>query len=140
MWQATYGTTTDVPAETLFKVMADINHWPLWADDLEYTQIDGDAKAGASFILKPKAEPKVKLTIDRFEPHAHFADIAHLPLGKMRTSKSFTRVNSQTQFTMTIEVWGLLGFLWRRIIAAQQINGAQAQCEKMFAYARRVAP
>jgi hypothetical protein len=138
MWQATYSTTTDVPAEALFKVMADINHWPLWADDLEYTQLGGDAKPSTPFILKPKGGPKVKLNIERFEPPTHFTDIAHLPLGKMRTSKSFIEVDGQTQFTMTVEVWGVLGFLWRRVIAAEQIKGAPEQCAKMFAYAKTI--
>lgn len=139
MWQGEYNTTTDVSAEALFNVMADINRWPEWADDLEYTKIEVAASAGAPFALKPKGGPKLKLHIDQFKPHTCFADIAHLPLAKMRTSKSFIQNGDSTTFTMTVEVWGLLGFLWRRVIAAEQIKGAPEQCEKMFAHAKKLA-
>lgn len=138
MWQAQYKTTTDVSAKALFNTMADVNNWSKWADDLEYTKMDGEAKRDAPFILKPKGGPKVKLHIDRFEPYAYFADIAHLPLAKMRTSKLFVEQGGKTHFIMTVEVWGLLGFLWRRVIAGEQIKGASMQCEKMFTYAKQV--
>jgi hypothetical protein len=136
MWQAHYKTITNVSAKALFHTMADVNNWNQWADDLEYAKIKGVATSGAQFILKPKGGPKLKMHIDRFEPHAHFSDITHLPLAKMRISKSFTEINGQTHFTMKVEVWGVLGFLWRYIIATDQIKGAPVQCEKMFNYAQ----
>ena len=85
MWQGQYETTTDVPAETLFRVIADINNWNKWDDGLEFTKLEGIAQAGAPFTLKPKGGPNVKMTIDEIKPY-RLVDTAHLFLAKMRTS------------------------------------------------------
>ena len=138
MWQDQYSTTTDVRAETLFNMMADINRWPEWADDLEYTKIEGKAEVGAPFTLKPKGGPKVAMNIETFLPSHTFADLAHLPLAKMRTTKSFIQQGTVTQFTLKVEVWGLLGFFWSRALGVQMIKDAPWQREKMFAYARKI--
>jgi hypothetical protein len=37
MWQGQYETTTDVPAEALFRIIEDINNWNKWDNGLEFT-------------------------------------------------------------------------------------------------------
>lgn len=135
MWQSTYTTRVQAPAQLLFNTMADINHWHEWATDLEYARIDGLAIKGAPFVLKPRGGPKVKLVIEAFEPSSTFTDLAYLPLAKMRTRKTFVQSGNETCITMTVEIWGVLGFLWQRVIGREQIAGAPAQMAAMVAYA-----
>lgn len=61
MWQGQYKTITDVPAELLFSAITDINNWSKWDDGLEFTKLEGAAKQGAAFLLKPKGGPRVRI-------------------------------------------------------------------------------
>lgn len=136
MWQGQYETTTDVPAETLFRAITDINNWSKWDDGLEYTKLEGAAKEGAPFILKPKGGPKVKMTVDEIKPY-RLVDTAHLFLAKMRTSHEYVQSANQTNIRFSVEVWGPLGFFWRKIVGENQIKGAAAQTAALISHARK---
>ncbi len=136
MWHGTFETSTDVEAVKLFDALADINNWKTWDDGLEYTTIAVSPQAGADFVLKPKGGPKTRMSIERFSRPAIFSDVAHLPLGKMRTTHEFSTVGGRTIIRLTVDVWGVLGFLWRRVIAQKQIETAPQQTEAFIAYTR----
>ena len=136
MWRATFETTTDVEAPKLFDALADINNWKAWDDGLEYTAIATAPQAGADFVLKPKGGPKTRMTIERLSRPNLFSDIAHLPLAKMRTTHEFLTFNGRTSIRLTVEVWGILGFLWQRVIGQNQIKTAPQQTQSFIAYAR----
>lgn len=135
MWTATYETTTDVPAQKLHTAILDINRWSVWDDGLEFAKIDAAPKAGAAFALKPKGGPLVKLTVDDAQPH-RLIDTAHLWGGKMRTSHEYLRRGGQTLIRFKIEVWGPLGFFWRKIVGENQIKEAPQQTAAFVSYAR----
>jgi hypothetical protein len=46
MWQASFQTTTDVPAENLYRAITDFNAWNKWDHGIEYTTLLGEATAG----------------------------------------------------------------------------------------------
>ena len=52
MWQAQYQTTTDVPAEKLFRAISDINSWSRWDAGLELAPAQT-----AAFIRYASAAP-----------------------------------------------------------------------------------
>ncbi len=135
MWQGQYETTTDVPAEKLFRVIADINCWNKWDDGVESTKLEGIARAGAAFMLKPKGGPNVHLTIDEIRPYC-LVDTAHLFFAKMRTSHEYTQKDGRTTIHFQVEVWGVLGFFWRKVVAENQIKEAAAQTQALIEYAR----
>ncbi len=135
MWQSQYETTTDVPAEKLFHAIADINNWNKWDKGLEFIKLEGAVKQGATFTLKPKGGPNVKMTLDEIKPY-RLVDTAHLFLAKMRTSHEYVQSGNQTTIRFTIEVWGLLGFLWRKVVGENQIKEAAAQTAALVSYAR----
>ena len=135
MWQGQYETTTDVPAEKLFHAITDINNWNKWDDGLELTKLEGVAKKGATFILKPKGGPNVKMTIDEIQPY-RLVDTAHLFLAKMRTSHEYVQSGNQTTIRFIVEVWGPLGFFWRKVVGENQIREAAIQTAALVNYAR----
>jgi len=135
MWQANFKTTTDVPAENLYRAITDFNAWNKWDDGIEHTQLISDAKTGGEFILKPKGGPAVKITIEKMWPF-ELIDVAHLPLAKMRTVHKYERIGDTTHITMKVQIWGLLGFLWRKIIGENQIKEAGVQTNALIEYAR----
>lgn len=119
-------------------MISDIPNWNKWDDELEYTQIDGNAAKGSKFILKPKGSPKVSMSIEDFVPPFRFVDLSHLPLGKMRTTHEFTQNGSKTEINITMEIWGPLGFLWRKVIGKKQAQGAASQTESFIRRAREL--
>lgn len=135
MWQGQYEATTDVPAEKLFRSIADINNWNKWDDGLKFTKLEGVARSGAAFILKPKGGPNVKMTIDEIQPY-RLVDTAHLFLAKMRTSHEYVQNGNRTTIHFQVEIWGVMGFFWRKIIGENQIKGAAAQTDALIKYAR----
>lgn len=135
MWQAKFTTTTDVPAEDLYRAITDFNAWHKWDNGIEHTLLLGDAKTGGEFILKPKGGPAVKITIEKMWPF-EMIDVAHLPLAKMRTVHKYERIGDLTHITMDLQIWGLLGFLWRKLIGENQMKEAAAQTRALVNYAR----
>ena len=136
MWRAQYEMVTDVPASALYRAIADVNSWAKWDAGLEYTQLEGQAKPGAGFVLKPKGGPKVKMSIDDVRPHL-LVDTAHLLGAKMRTTHEYVQKGNQTTIRFGIEVSGPLGFLWRKVVGEKQIKEAPAQLASFVTYARR---
>lgn len=111
------------------------NNWNKWDDGLEFTKIEGVAKSGASFVLKPKGGPNVKMTIDEIEPY-RLVDTAHLFLAKMRTSHEYVQSGDLTTIQFSVEVWGALGFFWRKVVAENQVKEAATQTAALVSYAR----
>ena len=134
-WQGEYTTTTNIAADKLFNAITDINSWPQWDHGLEHTQLAGPAVPGASFTLKPRGGPLVKLTIDECAPWRE-VHTAHLFLGKMRSSHTYTQQGKTTQIVFTIEVWGILGFFWRTVLGKKLLAEAPAHTADFIAYVR----
>ena len=135
MWRAEYVTTTDVAAERLYRAIIDVNRWTAWDDGLESTTLDGPARAGASFTLKPKGGPNVEMTIDEMRPHI-LVDTAHLFGARMRTTHEYTATGPGTTIRFAVEISGPLGFFWRKVVGEGQISGAPKQIAAFTAYAR----
>jgi hypothetical protein len=135
MWQANFKTTTDVPAENLYRAITDFNTWHRWDEGIEYTRLQGAAKAGSQFVLKPKGGPAVKITIEKMWPY-EVVDVAHLPLAKMRTIHRYERIGDITHINMQLQIWGPLGFVWRKLIGENQIKDAEQQTRALVEYAR----
>ncbi len=93
MWQGKYEATTDVSAEALFRAITDINNWNKWDHGLEFTKLEGVAKQGAHFILKPKGGPNVKMTID---------EIQHYRLIDTETPKGDNSWNNSARMTVVL--------------------------------------
>jgi hypothetical protein len=135
MWQAQYQTTTDIPAEKLFRAISDINAWSHWDAGLEFARIDGPATAGSTFVLKPKGGPTVQMSIEELRSPVRMVDIAHLPLAKLRTRHEFLQSGAETSVRFSVEVWGPLGFFWRRMVGEKQLHEAPAQTAAFIRYA-----
>jgi hypothetical protein len=135
MWKAQYRVTTDVAPERLYRVICDVNNWSKWDTGLEYTHLTGDLKPGAVFALKPKGGPRVQMSIDEVRPYL-LVDTAHLLGAKMRTTHEYVALEGETTIRFGIEVSGLLGFFWWKMVGEKQIKEAPVQLAAFVAYAR----
>lgn len=132
----TYETTTATPAGKLYRAITAISRWSEWDPEIEATSHDGVVKPSARFTLKPKGGPLVKLAILEAKEPSRFVDVAFLPLARMRTSHVFTPTVEGTRIAVTIEIGGVLGFLWDRIVARGQAAGAEEQTRRFIAFAQ----
>jgi len=117
-------------------VITDINNWNKWDEGLELTKLEGAVREGAPFILKPKGGPNAKMTIDEIKPF-RLVDTAHLLLAKMRNSHEYVPSGGKTTIRFTVEVWGLIGFFWRKVVAENQAKEAATQTAALINYARK---
>lgn len=119
----------------LCRAITDINQWPAWDKDLEATTHDGKLATGSPFLLRPRGGPQVAMEIVEATAPRRLVDLAHMPLAKMRATHVFRSMAAGARFDVTIEVWGILGFLWDGIVARKQAAGAPEQTRAFIAYA-----
>jgi hypothetical protein len=139
MWQKSYSTATDLQSSELWMVISNISNWAAWDNDIEFTQIIGEPQLGSKFILKPQGAPPVELIIAEFNPPHKFVDVTQFPLAKMRTIHEFIDTPNGTEILVTIQVWGILGFLWQKIVGHKQVNGLPEQTKKFIHHARQIS-
>ena len=139
MWQKTFSTeTNEVSTLQLWSAITDINNWKDWDKDLEWIELKGEVKPGASFYLKPKGGPKTKLTIMTIDKPGIFADVAHLPMAKMHTIHTFTQTDHGVSIRVDVKISGLLTFLWSKVIGQKQIEGCPDQTRQLIAKAKTI--
>jgi hypothetical protein len=133
MWKGNATIITQkATIDQLWNTLTDIQNWNTWDHDIAWTSIEGPVKQGAEFYLKPKDGPKTKLHISEYTAPNVFSDVAYLPLAKMRTTHRFTQTEMGIEINIEVEVSGFLSFLWSRIIAQNQIKGAEQQTQNLI--------
>lgn len=130
-----YETKSDLPPEQLYRALADIRRWPEWDEGIEATSIDGPAETGTEFAVKPRGRAAVRLRVESMVEPYRFADVAYLPLARMRTEHSFIPTPEATLVRSTIEISGLLAAFWDRPLAKTYAEGAAAQTRRFLAFA-----
>lgn len=135
MRRYSYETLVETSTEKLYQAITDIARWPTWDPELEATVHDGSLSPGSRFSLKPKGGPNLKMTIEAARASSVFADVAHLPLGKIRMRHEFEPTAKGTRVRMIIEVWGPLGFLWDRVVARKLAAGLGDQTKAFVRFA-----
>ncbi len=118
MWTKSHSIVTkDVTKEQLWKLFANVNQWHSWDEGVEYAKMEGKFEKGNHFLLKPKGGPKVKIQLVETIENRKFVDMTRFPLAKMYGEHTFEEAPHGLKITTTMKVEGLLGFLWRKIVA-----------------------
>lgn len=120
MWSKSYSKKVKgVTAAKLWKVWADVDRWHEWQRDLDYARLEGEFKAGSTFLLKPKGGPRVRIEVLKAEKDRGFTDLTRFPLARMFGSHEFEEKNGEVEMTTTIRIEGPLAFLWRKLVAQE---------------------
>ena len=138
MWEKTYTTTTKkVSAAQMWRLFADVNHWHEWDEAIEYAALEGDFRSGNHFMMKVKNGPKVKIPLIATEENRSFTDLTRFPLARMTGEHRFEETREGLKITTTMRVTGLLGFLWRKIVAQGIVDSLPAETERQIDFAAR---
>jgi Polyketide cyclase / dehydrase and lipid transport len=124
MWQKSYSITTkQATCEQLWKLFSDVNNWISWDKGIEFAKLEGKFEKGNYFRFQPKGGPKLKLKIIEAIPNKSFTDCTTFPLAKMYGEHLFENTPNGVKVTTTMRVEGVLGFLWRKIVAQKIVDG-----------------
>ena len=123
MWTKSHSIVTkEVTKEQMWKLFADVNNWHTWDEGIEFAKMEGEFEKGNFFTLRPKGGPNVKVELLETVENKSFLDVTKFPLAKMFDNHTFEETPQGLKFTNTISVTGVLGFLWRKIVAQKIVD------------------
>ncbi|MEM7307088.1 MAG: SRPBCC family protein [Planctomycetota bacterium] len=135
-WTHRFSHRTDVAAEALWAVLADVAGWPAIDRGIADLRIDEEPRVGAEFALKPHGGPRIRFSIERFEPPREYADRCCMPGASMTTVHRLTPDGEGTLMEIEIHVRGPLAPLWGRLVGRKHARGLGAQTERLVSAAR----
>ena len=139
MWTKSHSVVTrEATKEQMWKLFADVNNWDKWDSGVDYAKMDGKFEKGNFFELKPKGGPKVKIELLETEPNKMFLDLTRFPLAKMFDEHKFEETAEGLKVTTTITVTGVLGFLWRKIVAQNIVKGLPTEMSEQIKFASKL--
>jgi hypothetical protein len=139
MWIATYEKTfKNVSKEAVWSAWANVNSWTKWDKELDEVKMDGDFAVGTKFLLRPKGGPKVSITITEVKPMKIFTDSTSFPMARMIDYHELEETPDGLKIKSRIWTEGVLGWLWRKIVAEKVASGVPAQMESLVEYAKQI--
>ncbi len=141
MWKKDYSARVrGVTAEDVWRVWTDVNQWHTWQDDIEYAKIEGEFKAGNTFLLKPKGGPKITIEIVEAEPRRIFVDLTRFPGAKMYGCHEFRVDGDVLEIKTGVSIEGPLSFIWRKLVGEGISHGMKEQTDGLIQRATAKKP
>jgi hypothetical protein len=117
--------------EDVWRVWADVDHYVRWHDDLDYCQLHGKFAVGSYFTLKPKGAPAVKVEIIELIENRKFVDCTRFFGAKMFDIHELEETQEGLKIKNTIQVTGLLSFLWVQLVAKKVAAAAPKETDSL---------
>ena len=137
MWTRSYSTTVKgIDVDRLWRVWSDVDAWNRWQGDLDFARLEGSFATGSTFLLKPKGGPKVGSELLTVEPNRRFVDLTRFPLARMYGEHEFIAHGDAVEIRTSVSVEGVLGFLWRKLVAEGVARSLEEQTRGLVARAR----
>ena len=136
MWKYDFSEFTSVAPEQLWPPLVDVENWTRIDEQIESIEIEGSPCEGKVFFLKPRGGPRLKLRIESLIPPNQYTDLCFLPLARMKTTHSLSRVQNQTEIRVCIEIAGPLTFLWKRVVGNKHASGLKQQTKRLIEFAK----
>lgn len=138
MWERTYSKTTNaVTAGQMWRLYADVGSWHEWDSAIQYARLEGDFRQGNFYILKPKKGPQVRIELTETEENRRFVDVTRFPGAYMTGVHLFEETSDGLKITTTMRMTGILGFLWRLLIAQGIVDALPQKTERQISHASR---
>lgn len=138
MWSVEYQKEfKGIQADSVWNAWVDVNNWPKWDKELEKTLLEGPFEVGSKFLLKPKGGPNVIIEITEINPLKTFTDVTRFPLAEMYDFHEVIETENGVIIKSKISVTGVLGWLWRIIVAQGVADGVPNQLEELVNYVKK---
>jgi uncharacterized protein YndB with AHSA1/START domain len=107
MWTHDYSQTTDLAAESLWPLLADVDGWVHWNGGIESLVLDGPVAVGTTFRMTPPGEDTVTSTIVDLQPGTLITDLTEVDGLAIRVEHRLDpQQNGGTVVTYRVEVSG----------------------------------
>jgi hypothetical protein len=139
MWTKSYSiVTNEVTKEQIWSLFANVNNWPTWDNGIEFAKLEGKFEKGNYFTLRPKGGPNVKIKLLETVENKMFLDVTSFPLAKMYDHHVFEETPQGLKITNTITVNGILGFLWRKLVAQKIVDNLPTDMQQQIQSAKKL--
>jgi len=139
MWTKSHSVVTkEVTKEQMWKLFADVNKWPSWDNGVEFAKLEGNFEKGNHFIFQPKGGPKLTIGIVEATKNKSFTDYTKFPLAKMYGEHLFEETPDGLRLTTTMKVEGMLGFIWRKIVAQKIVDNLPDDMQQQIKTAKHL--
>jgi hypothetical protein len=122
----------------MWKLFADVNNWHTWDNGVEFAHLEGQFEKGNYFMFQPTGGPKLKIEIAEATANKSFTDLTKFPLAKMYGEHTFEETASGLKLTTTMKVQGLLGFVWRKIVAQKIVDDLPEDMQQQIKTAKNL--
>lgn len=141
MWQHRFETGTDLSAQQIWPVIADIAGWADVDRNIAWIDVAGAPGEGTRFRLKPRGGPTLSFVVTAFAAPTTYADRCDMPGASMTTTHRLVPAadSGGTRIVVEIVVTGLLAWFWGPVAASKHASGLPAQTERILAHARQLA-
>lgn len=137
MWTQSHSIVTkEITKEQIWKLFTDVNNWHTWDDGIEFAKLEGKFEKGNFFTLRPKGGPNVKAYLLETIENKMFLDVTKFPLAKMYDKHTFEETSEGLKITNTITVTGILGFLWRKLVAQNIVDNLPKDMQQQIKSAK----
>lgn len=138
MWVKSYSKVFQgVTKKQIWRRWSDINSWPEWDTDLEVAHANGPFEVGQTFVFKPKGSRPVTLTLVNVEKYKTFTDCTRFPGATMYGTHEMQEEDGALRLTTTMRVTGILGFIWRKLVAQNIVDTLDEQTEALVNAAKK---
>jgi hypothetical protein len=87
-------------------------------------------------MFQPKGGPRLKIGIVEATENKNFTDLTIFPLAKMYGEHTFEETPNGLKLTTTMKVEGLLGFVWRKIVAQKIVDALPEDMQQQIKTAK----
>jgi len=107
-WKVTEKVSTKASKEEIWAIWEDVQNWPMWDNDLEWSRIEGSFEEGAKGELKPKGWPVTSFLITNLSIENSFETETCMPFTKLVFDHQILEENGVNQIIHTATARGLL--------------------------------
>lgn len=138
MWTRSYSKIyPNISKKDIWKLWSDINNWHKWDKDIDYAKLDMPFKTGSHFMLKPKGGPVFKIQLTEVIPQQKYVDCTKFFGAKMYGIHEMQELpNNSLKLTTTMQVIGILSFLWIKLVAQNIVDGLEEQTDNLVKIAK----
>ncbi len=139
MWTKSHSIVTkEVTKEQMWKLFSDVNNWHTWDNGIEFARLEGKFEKGNHFMLRPKGGPNVRVELLETIENNSFLDVTKFPLAKMYDNHLLEETANGLKITNIITVTGILGILWRKIVAQKIVDALPTDMQEQIKAASKV--
>jgi uncharacterized protein YndB with AHSA1/START domain len=107
MWTHEHAAESPLPAEAIWKVLADLGNWARWDTSMERVELHGPLQAGSTVTMTPKGQDPVTSVITEVTENERYADQTEFGGVTLDFSHTLTRLpGGGTRIVHRLEITG----------------------------------